>query len=164
MRNLFGLAPGGGYQALPVARQAGGLLPRHFTLTPLARGGIFSVALSLGSPPVAVSDLPALRCPDFPLRSSSGRPAPSVLSRLLKKSICFVVFVAHSVRRVRLIPRFSTPRGLDFEQPDKSRVFQLPVKSLTLGLKGPYAHLWPRSRARRPSSSLPCRRARPYVP
>ena len=32
-RNLFGLAPGGGCRALPVARQAGGLLPHRFTLT-----------------------------------------------------------------------------------------------------------------------------------
>jgi hypothetical protein len=29
-------------------------------------GGIVSVALSLGSPPVAVSDCPSLCCPDFP--------------------------------------------------------------------------------------------------
>jgi hypothetical protein len=37
----------------------------------------FSVALSLGSPPVAVSDLPALRCPDFPPPISGGRLASS---------------------------------------------------------------------------------------
>jgi len=79
-RNLFGLAPGGGCQALPVARQAGGLLPRLFTLTPSqGRGGLFSVALSLGLPPVAVSDLPALWCPDFPpsAKAESGRLIPS---------------------------------------------------------------------------------------
>jgi len=29
-------------------------------------GGLFSVALSLGSPPVGVTDHPALRCSDFP--------------------------------------------------------------------------------------------------
>jgi len=78
-RNLFGLAPGGGCQALPVTWQAGGLLPRLFTLTPsVKRGGLFSVALSLGLPPVAVSDLPALWCPDFPPPASagSGRPIP----------------------------------------------------------------------------------------
>jgi len=40
-RNLFGLAPGGGCQALPVARQAGGLLPRLFTLTALQRRYLF---------------------------------------------------------------------------------------------------------------------------
>ena len=32
----------------------------------LARGGIVSVALSLRFPLVAVSNCPALRCPDFP--------------------------------------------------------------------------------------------------
>ncbi len=30
------------------------------------RGGIFSVALALGSPPAAVSSYPVLWCPDFP--------------------------------------------------------------------------------------------------
>lgn len=55
--------------------------PRHrgqlWALTPLfsplpsqqpkrMRGGIVSVALSLGLPPVAVSDCPSLCCPDFP--------------------------------------------------------------------------------------------------
>lgn len=33
------------------------------------RGGFVSVALSLGSPPVAVSDCHVLCCPDFPPRS-----------------------------------------------------------------------------------------------
>ena len=71
-RNLFGLAPGGGCQALMVTHQAGGLLPHRFTLTGgmVTTGGLFSVALSLGLPPVGVTDLPALRCPDFPLPST----------------------------------------------------------------------------------------------
>ena len=38
----------------------------RFTLTLLAQGGFVSVALSLRSPAVAVSNRPALRCPDFP--------------------------------------------------------------------------------------------------
>jgi|GEM_PF-2517138 len=62
---LFGLAPDGVYQAFPVTRETGELLPRLFTLTCNA-GGIFSVALSLGLPPVAVSDHPALWSSDFP--------------------------------------------------------------------------------------------------
>jgi len=33
---LFGLAPDGVYQAIPVTRDTGGLLPRHFTLTLLS--------------------------------------------------------------------------------------------------------------------------------
>lgn len=77
----FGLAPGGVYRAVPVTRDAGGLLHHRFTLTPLTRGGLFSVALSRGSPRVAVSNHPALRSPDFPrrarLRARRDRPASS---------------------------------------------------------------------------------------
>ena len=60
-----------------------------FTLTPLLerccaralvlRSGIVSVALSLGLPPVAVSDCRILCCPDFPLakgKRSSNRLPP----------------------------------------------------------------------------------------
>ncbi len=49
-------------------RPRGELLPHHFTLTgdPRISGGIFSVALSLGSLPVGVTHHPALRSPDFP--------------------------------------------------------------------------------------------------
>lgn len=52
---LFGFAPGGVCLAAPVARRAVGSYP---TLSPLprqCRGGLLSVALSLGSPPPAVS-------------------------------------------------------------------------------------------------------------
>ena len=59
----------------------GALLPHRFTLTarPRARGGLLSVALSVGSPPLAVSQHPARRCPDFPpARCRAGdHPAPS---------------------------------------------------------------------------------------
>ena len=77
----FGLAPGGVYRAVPVTWDAGGLLHHRFTLTPLTRGGLFSVALSRGSPRVAVSNHPALRSPDFPRRArhraQRDRPANS---------------------------------------------------------------------------------------
>ena len=60
-------------------QQRGALLPHHFTLTSSA-GGIFSVALSVGSRRPAVSRHPALRSPDFPhargraaVRSTPGR-------------------------------------------------------------------------------------------
>jgi len=87
-RRLFGLAPGGGCLAAPVTRRSGGLLPRHFTLACGAgpQAVSFSVALSLGSPPAAVSGLPALWCPDFPptaVRPSAVAlhpPASSLLS------------------------------------------------------------------------------------
>ena len=49
-RSLFDLSPSGVYQASPVTRASGGLLHHLFTLTPRqARGGIFSVALSLSA-------------------------------------------------------------------------------------------------------------------
>ena len=50
-------------------RRRGALLPHHFTLTPLARGewgGIFSVALAVGSRLPGVTWRPVLWSPDFP--------------------------------------------------------------------------------------------------
>ena len=76
----LGLAPGGVYRATPVTRGAGGLLHHRFTLTPLARGGLFSVALSRGSPRVAVGNHPALRSPDFP-RQRGACPHEPTLTR-----------------------------------------------------------------------------------
>jgi hypothetical protein len=50
-RNLFGLAPGGVYQATPITQGTGELLPHLFTLTPTSVGTVsFSVALSLPRP------------------------------------------------------------------------------------------------------------------
>src|SRR5438067_4684301 len=80
---LFGLAPGGVCRATPVAR---GAVRSYRTVSPLpagrlsaaCTGGLFSVALSLGSPPPAVS---RHRIPVEPGLSStgvapgSGRPA-----------------------------------------------------------------------------------------
>jgi hypothetical protein len=95
---LLDLAPGGVYRAGPVTRTAGGLLHHRFTLTapgvsrlrPLGGlrtstsegGSLFSVALSRGSPRVAVGHHPALWSPDLPRRTPPvsgrvrrGRPA-----------------------------------------------------------------------------------------
>ncbi len=51
-------------------RSPGPLVRSYRTFSPLlrtkVRGGLFSVALSLGSPPVDVIHHPALRSPDFP--------------------------------------------------------------------------------------------------
>ena len=66
------LAPGGVYRAAAVTCGAGGLLHHRFTLTPAPsrrRGGLFSVALSRGSPRVGVTDHPALWSPDLPRRT-----------------------------------------------------------------------------------------------
>ena len=65
------LAPGGVCRATPVAWGAGGLLHHRFTLTS-KRGGLFSVALSRGSPRVGVTHHRALWSPDFPRPSSKG--------------------------------------------------------------------------------------------
>ena len=71
----LGLAPGGVCRATPVSRDAGALLPHRFTLTcappagcPIgaAIGGLFSVALSVRSPCLAVSQHPSLWSPDLP--------------------------------------------------------------------------------------------------
>ena len=72
-RPTFDLAPGGVCRAVRVTPGAGALLPHRFTLTcgsgpwrPSPIGGLFSVALSCGSPRLAVSQHPALRSPDLP--------------------------------------------------------------------------------------------------
>ena len=77
--SLFGLAPGGACRAVPVTRSAVGSYP---TLSPLPpwpkpKGGLLSVALSLGSPPAGVTRRlvtvePGLSSP-LPLRGE-GRP------------------------------------------------------------------------------------------
>jgi len=81
--SLFGLAPGGVYRAPDVTTGTGALLPHRFTLTSLhgaaarrptpASGGLFSVALSLGSPPLDVIQHPALWSPDFPPLAKMAR-------------------------------------------------------------------------------------------
>ncbi len=75
--SLHGLAPDGVYRAATVTRRAGKLLPYRFTLaTRLAVanpfGGLLSVALSLVSRPVCVTDHPVLRSPDCPLVAVDG--------------------------------------------------------------------------------------------
>jgi len=67
--SLFGLAPDGVYQASNVTIRAGALLPHLFTITCAlfrAIGCVFSVALSVGSRPLGVTQRPALRSSDFP--------------------------------------------------------------------------------------------------
>ncbi len=98
---LFGLAPDGVWRAVPVARSAVGSYPTvspspdppPLRARPLALplqqrasqaiGRLFSVPLSIASRRPAVSRHPALRSPDFPLRSrqhhaATARPASPV--------------------------------------------------------------------------------------
>ena len=65
LSSLLGLASDGVYTACPVA---GSAVVSYTAISPLPGrpGGIFSVALSLGSPPPDVIRHPALRSPDFP--------------------------------------------------------------------------------------------------
>ena len=68
--SLFGLAPQGVCHAVDTHVRRGALLPHRFTLTSLpfrrAVGGLFSVALSVASPRLAVSQPAARRSSDFP--------------------------------------------------------------------------------------------------
>ena len=83
---LFGLAPGGVYHAASCYQLRGALLPHHFTLTCKA-GGIFSVALSVGSRPPGVTWHPALWSPDFPpFRLMAKARLPGRLPRLLSST------------------------------------------------------------------------------
>src|SRR5262249_50413807 len=61
-----------GFPCLRRRRRSGALLPHHFTLTRLAPGGIFSVALSVASPRLAVSEHAARGSSDFPLPRRRG--------------------------------------------------------------------------------------------
>jgi len=79
-RQLLGLAGGGVYPADDVTIIA---VRSYRTISPLpvprligAIGCVVSVALSLGSPRVAVSHHRALSCSDFPPRTSNGTERP----------------------------------------------------------------------------------------
>src|SRR6185312_14451426 len=68
---------------------AGELLPRHFTLTThrreRLRGRFVSVALSRGSPPLAVNQHPALWSSDFPRPPPIARRQPRLPGRLASR-------------------------------------------------------------------------------
>src|SRR4051794_10580636 len=108
------LAPGGVYRAVPVARNAGGLLHHRFTLTALTDGGLFSVALSRGSPRVGVAHHLALWSPDLPRRPVAWPPRPP--GQLIRSGKCRET--QSSKRTLRCsgttsasLTRTSSPRG-----------------------------------------------------
>jgi hypothetical protein len=80
---LLGLAGGGVYPADDVTAVA---VRSYRTISPLPVppsadiGRVFSVALSLGLPPVAVSHHRTLPCSDFPLATEGYQRPPSPLS------------------------------------------------------------------------------------
>ena len=67
---LFGLAPHGVCRASSRHRPSGALLPHPFTLTCPRAGGLLSVALSVASPRLAVSEHVARWSSDFPRRAA----------------------------------------------------------------------------------------------
>ena len=80
MTSLFGLAPQGVCRAVPTRVGRGALLPHRFTLTSSslpcgfeAIGGLFSVALSVALPRLAVSQPAARESSDFPRRLAAPR-------------------------------------------------------------------------------------------
>ena len=82
MGPLFGIASGGVYLASERHRHRGALLPHLFTVTASHRvdatgGRLFSVALSVELPRLAVSQHLALRSSDFPPATPKGYQRPS---------------------------------------------------------------------------------------
>ncbi len=92
--SLYDLAPSGVYRAARVTPGAGALLPHRFTLTCAGRlarpaiGGLFSVALSCGSPRLGVTQHLALWSPDVPRtgRSPHAAARPTRHHRPLSRS------------------------------------------------------------------------------
>ena len=85
MALLFALAPEGACQAAWSPRRWWSLTPpfQLFSHPPERAAGVFfSAALSVGSPRLAVSQLPALWSPDFPHDPPSGLPDDGPRSRL----------------------------------------------------------------------------------
>ena len=73
----YGLAPGGVYHDGDGHPPPGALLPHPFTLTGARPGGLLSVALSFGSPRLAVGQHHALWSSDFPRDRSPATVAPA---------------------------------------------------------------------------------------
>ena len=86
LASLFGLAPQGVCHAVAAHAGRGALLPHRFTLTSVRLrvriGGLFSVALSVASPRLAVSQPAARRSSDFPRRYRRDPPVRSTQSRI----------------------------------------------------------------------------------
>ncbi len=134
-------------------------------------GGIFSVALSLRSPPVAVSDLPALRCPDFPPRMLSAaaacHPAAPPRNIILNIGAAVLFFVRRLLKNSNLIQAAQkapdarrqgarneayfvcTPQLPQTMTTKQMEFFEQPVKRRVTWR----AYLWPRSQGRQLWSS-----------
>ncbi len=119
--SLFGLAPRGVYLAVECCHRRGALLPHRFTLTGQNLfpgndlGGLFSVALSVGSRPPGVTWHVIRGSPDFPPRPNQwnaaiARPTSGVTirtcrPRLKRPSRCILAAQLHRQRvRIRTAP------------------------------------------------------------
>ncbi len=149
-RPTFDLAPGGVYRAARVTPGAGALLPHRFTLAcdcgsrPPPIGGLFSVALSCGSPRLAVSQHPALRSPDLPRQGHAPNDAGTRLATTTQPT--------HSSRRfyrqlpatrtmsptsVRIVPpRYPCPMRTVVLGPPPAELEALIARRHSLGLDG----------------------------
>jgi len=87
-QDLFGLAPGGVYQAIPITRDTGELLPHLFTLTPwnrrhrhfIGRYLFCGTFLTLCEEGVTATSQGAVRVTDHPVLWSSDFPLPRLPS------------------------------------------------------------------------------------
>ncbi len=81
------------------------------------RGGLLSVALSVGLPPLAVSQHPALRSPDFPPR----RPACAVAEAIISSPSMPPLWRRLPARRPGCCPRAGCARPTRNPAPGKGR-------------------------------------------
>ena len=104
---LFGLAPGGVYRAANCYQSRGALLPHLFTLTgqspKTVSGGIFSVALSMGSRPPGVTWRLVRRSPDFPLQAFGIQRLSGQL--LLSRARSLLDYAAHRANSTKLFDK-----------------------------------------------------------
>ncbi len=117
---LFGLAPGGVCRARPVARSAGELLPRRFTLTEAGRRPASAVCFLWHFPypknrAVGVTHHRALRSPDFPPSHDPGPLLRGVLAR--RRSSTLTRTQLHLIHPLLKIQIFSTKRFASSRSP-----------------------------------------------
>ena len=118
--SLFGLAPQGVCRAVDTRVRRGALLPHRFTLTTLALrlgfGGLFSVALSVASPRLAVSQPAARRSSDFPRSRFRGTAILRSAPRREDNSPCGQIFLRLNCCCLNYLERMSARRHQNFSR------------------------------------------------
>ncbi len=140
---LFGLAPGGVYRAAACCHLRGALLPHLFTLTgTLPRGGLFSVALSVGSRLPGVTWHPAQWSPDFPPGKipAAARPTPGltlVAFRSARTPAAGAGSITYAREPVQRVARHARDRSRQRESPVRRELgAQQREHSTSFGLVG----------------------------